>query len=73
MIIKLHPRGSFLACSAYPNCKNTRPLDPTEPKREAPQETSHVCTKCGSKMLLRTGRTGKFLACSSYPKCKNTF
>jgi len=73
MIIKLHPRGSFLACSAYPNCKNTRPLDPTEPKREAPQETSHVCNKCGSKMLLRTGRTGKFLACSSYPKCKNTY
>jgi DNA topoisomerase I len=73
MIIKLHPRGSFLACSAYPNCKNTRPLDPTEPKREAPQETSHVCSKCGSKMVLRSGRTGRFLACSSYPKCKNTF
>jgi DNA topoisomerase-1 len=73
MIIKLHPRGSFLACSAYPNCKNTRPLDPTEPKREAPQETEHVCTKCGSKMVLRSGRTGRFLACSSYPKCRNTF
>jgi DNA topoisomerase-1 len=73
MIIKLHPRGSFLACSAYPNCKNTRPLDPTEPKREAPQETAHVCSKCGSKMVLRSGRTGRFLACSSYPKCKNTF
>jgi DNA topoisomerase-1 len=72
MIVKLHPKGSFLACSAYPKCENTRSLErPSEP-RAAAQETEHLCPKCGSKMLLRTGRAGKFLACSAYPKCKST-
>jgi DNA topoisomerase-1 len=72
MIVKLHPRGSFLACSAYPKCENTRSIDRPHEARAAPQETKHVCTKCGSKMLLRTGRAGRFLACSAYPKCRNT-
>ncbi len=34
--------------------------------------TDHVCEKCGSKMVIKTGRFGKFLACPNYPKCKNT-
>jgi len=72
MIVKLHPRGSFLACSAYPKCENTRSLERPHEPRAAPQETDHVCTKCGAKMVLRTGRAGKFLACSAYPKCRNT-
>jgi DNA topoisomerase-1 len=72
MIIKLHPKGSFLACSAYPKCENTRSLDRPHEVRAAPQETDHLCPKCGSKMLLRSGRAGKFLACSAYPKCKST-
>ena len=35
-------------------------------------ETDIVCEKCGSKMVIRSGRFGKFLACPNYPKCKNT-
>ncbi len=35
-------------------------------------ETDVVCEKCGSKMVIRSGRFGKFLACPNYPKCKNT-
>ncbi len=35
-------------------------------------ETDVVCEKCGSKMVVRTGRFGKFLACPNYPTCKNT-
>lgn len=31
-----------------------------------------VCEKCGSKMLIKSGRYGKFLACPNYPKCKHT-
>jgi DNA topoisomerase-1 len=72
MIVKLHSRGSFLACSAYPACKNTRSLERPDEVREAPVETEHLCPKCGSKMVLRSGRAGKFLACSAYPKCKST-
>lgn len=40
--------------------------------KEPPRETDIVCEKCGSKMLIRTGRFGEFLACSNFPKCKNT-
>ena len=28
------------------------------------------CTKCGNKLVLRSGKFGKFLGCSSFPKCK---
>lgn len=40
--------------------------------KEPPKETDIVCEKCGSKMLIRTGKFGEFLACSNFPKCKNT-
>ena len=36
-----------------------------------PKETDETCDKCGSKMVIRTGKFGEFLACSNYPKCKN--
>ena len=39
-------------------------------KRE-PIPTSEVCEKCGSMMVIRTGRYGKFMACSGFPKCRN--
>ena len=35
-------------------------------------ETDVLCDKCGSKMVIRTGRFGKFLACPNYPTCKST-
>lgn len=30
------------------------------------------CEKCGSFMVIKSGRYGKFLACPNYPDCKNT-
>jgi len=30
------------------------------------------CPKCGSELLLRSGRFGEFIACSGFPKCKYT-
>ena len=36
------------------------------------EETDVLCEKCGSKMVIRSGRFGKFLACPNYPQCKNT-
>lgn len=36
-----------------------------------PKETDVVCEKCGSKMVIRTGKYGEFLACSNYPECKH--
>lgn len=34
--------------------------------------TDKKCPKCGSPLLIRSGRFGDFLACSAYPKCKYT-
>jgi len=70
MVIKVGRYGRFLACSGYPDCKNTRPLE-GEAAFEIPPELTK-CDKCGSEMVLKTGRFGPFLACSKYPDCKNT-
>lgn len=29
------------------------------------------CEKCGSPMVIKTGRFGSFLGCSNFPECKN--
>src|SRR5207249_3483947 len=34
--------------------------------------TNEKCEKCGSFMVIKSGRFGKFLACSAYPACKTT-
>jgi DNA topoisomerase I len=72
MIIKIGRFGKFLACSGYPECKNTKPLD-REGKivEQSPEETDQKCDKCGKPMVLKHGRFGPFMACSGYPECKN--
>ena len=36
------------------------------------EESDEICEKCGSKMVIKTGKFGKFLACPNFPTCKNT-
>ncbi len=36
------------------------------------EETDIICDKCGSKMVVKSGKFGKFAACPNYPKCRNT-
>jgi DNA topoisomerase-1 len=67
MIVRWGRNGKFLACSGYPECKNTKPIE--EDELEAVDEK---CDKCGNPMVMKVGRFGKFLACSKYPECKNT-
>ncbi|MCJ7508582.1 MAG: type I DNA topoisomerase [candidate division Zixibacteria bacterium] len=69
MIVKWGRHGKFLACSNYPNCKNTKPLNYKENEKIA---LSEKCEVCGSPMEVKFGRFGRFLACSKYPECKNT-
>ncbi|HET6516048.1 MAG TPA: type I DNA topoisomerase [Thermodesulfovibrionales bacterium] len=71
MVIKWGRHGRFMACSGYPNCKNTRPLE-GQGTENSVQATDEKCEVCGSPMVLRSGRFGKFLACSRYPECKTT-
>ena len=73
MVIKWGRHGRFLACSAYPKCKNTKPLEGDNSSQKAEQVlTDETCEKCGAPMAFKLGRFGKFLACSRYPECKNT-
>jgi DNA topoisomerase-1 len=69
MVIRWGRRGQFLACSGYPECRNTRPL---EGQGEPLPATDESCPECGSPMVAKQGRFGTFLACSRYPQCKGT-
>lgn len=77
MVVKWGRFGRFLACTAYPECKSTKEF--TEDGSggiavvEKPEvATDETCEKCGSAMVIKTGRFGKFLACTAYPGCKTT-
>ena len=72
MVIRWGRHGRFMACTGFPECKNTKPLEGESQPATAAAETDEKCLKCGSPMLLKTGRFGKFLACSKYPDCKTT-
>jgi len=76
MVLKFGRNGLFLACSGYPDCKNTRNYVRDEQGRirlVEPEavETQVACDKCGAPMVIRRGRNGPFLSCSGYPDCKN--
>ena len=75
MVKKWGQFGSFLACSAYPECKNTKELALEEPPKEgqpAADAEPEPCENCGRPMALKRGRFGQFLACTGYPECKTT-
>ena len=62
MAIKEGRFGQFLACTGYPECKNTKPIV---------KSTGIACPKCGKDIIERRGRkSGKvFYGCSGYPDC----
>ncbi len=62
MVVKKGRFGEFLACTGYPECKNTRPITTGVP---CPVEG------CTGELVKRRSRTGKtFYSCSRYPECK---
>jgi DNA topoisomerase-1 len=68
MVIRLGRNGRFLACSLYPEHKESRPL----PGEEAPPQPGEgeVCPQCGEGTLVgKRGRFGPFVGCSRYPDC----
>lgn len=75
MVIRTGSNGRFLACSAFPKCRNTKSIDgdgEVSSTKSEPFESDEVCEICGEKMLIKEGKNGKFLACSAFPNCKNT-
>ena len=69
MVIKLGRFGKFLACTGFPECRNTKPLAGQE--KQAPQTIDMACPKCteGDVIIRRTRRGKMFYGCSRYPKC----
>jgi DNA topoisomerase I len=82
MAIKFGRFGQFLACTNYPECKNTRELAKPavaagngEAQAADAAENPYAeetCENCGKQMVLKKGRFGPFLACTGYPECKTT-
>ena len=61
MVIKIGRFGKFLACSGFPDCRNTKKIV---------QETGGVCPLCKEKIVLKKSKRGRsFYGCSGYPDC----
>ncbi len=69
MVIRLGRNGRFLACSMYPEHKESRPLPGEEPP--AQEGEGEVCPECKEGQLVgKRGKFGPFVGCSRYPDCK---
>ncbi|MBO5666426.1 MAG: type I DNA topoisomerase, partial [Firmicutes bacterium] len=65
MAIKHGRFGEFLACSGYPDCKNTKPIL---------KKLDVKCPVCGKDLVVRRGKSGKmFYGCSGYPECNQVY
>ena len=75
MMVRWGRHGKFLACTGYPECRNAKSYDVDADGKiivKVPEVTDEKCDKCGSPMVIRSGRFGRFLACEKYPECKTT-
>ena len=62
MVVKTGRFGKFIACSAYPECKTTKPLALGV---KCPQPG------CGGDLVQKRTKKGRsFFACSKYPACE---
>ncbi len=61
MVIKRSRYGKFIACSGYPECKNTKPFV---------ERTGAICPRCKGDIVVRRSRKGRvFFGCLNYPEC----
>ena len=65
MVIKSGRFGDFIACSGYPECKNTKPLV---------VKIGVKCPVCGKDIVEKHSRKGRvFYGCSGWPECKQSY
>ncbi|WP_256761382.1 type I DNA topoisomerase [Cohnella sp. WQ 127256] len=62
MVYKMGRFGKFLACSGFPNCRNTKPII---------KDTGVHCPKCAEGQIVeRRSKKGRmFYGCNLYPGC----
>ncbi len=68
MVYRWSRNGRYLACTGYPECKSTHPVD-AKGNKLVPEQVDVACPKCGGTMVKRKGRFGPFLSCTRYPEC----
>jgi DNA topoisomerase-1 len=65
MVIKHGRFGRFIACSGYPECKNTKQIV---------VKTGVACPLCGKEIVQRRSTRGRyFYGCSGYPDCTQVY
>lgn len=76
MILRHSQFGYFVACSSYPDCKNTKNAELDGDKIIIKDKREIIkgikCPKCKGDMIRRDGKFGPFYACTKYPGCKGT-
>ena len=61
MVVKYGPRGKFLACPGFPDCRNTKPYL---------EKVGVACPKCGKEIVYRKTKKGRrYYGCEGYPEC----
>lgn len=65
-MVKKHGRyGEFLACSGYPECKNTKAII---------KKVGVKCPDCGKDLIEKRSKRGKlFYGCSGFPDCNKVY
>jgi len=63
--------GQFFACTRYPDCNGTRPIEDTAPA-DGTSEKPVPCPHCFSPLVRRNGKKGWFWGCSNFPACRQT-
>jgi DNA topoisomerase-1 len=62
MVVKFGRYGKFIACSNFPQCRNTKPYV---------VKTGASCPECGGELLERKTRKRRtFYSCAKYPACE---
>lgn len=64
MLIRTGRYGEFLACSNFPKCKNTKPV-------EEKKKVVGKCPECKGDLLELKSKRGKiFFSCANHPQCQ---
>ncbi|NLF80432.1 MAG: type I DNA topoisomerase [Clostridia bacterium] len=62
MVYRMGRYGRFLACSGFPECRNTKAIVNVTPV---------TCLACGGQIVQHKSRTGRiFYGCGNYPQCR---
>ncbi|QBM16508.1 DNA topoisomerase 3 [Marinobacter sp. JH2] len=63
--------GPFYACTRYPKCTGTRPMEDSQPQDGTSQKPV-PCPHCFSPLVRRQSKKGWFWGCSNFPACRQT-